>query len=261
MTESNYQDALELGRRAVLLAEKEIMPFFQSDIQVDLKRDNTPVTAADKKAEAVMRALLEKETPNYGIIGEEFGEKPGALPRQWVIDPIDGTKSFIHGVPLFGTLLALLENGEPVVGIINMPALSDMMEAVTGAGCFSGGRQCRVSGIRSLSQACLLDGSVTTMEKKGFKEPWRDLRHKAGLARGWGDCYGYFLVASGRAEVMVDPIVEIWDIAAPALCVREAGGSFTSLGGSQSLVEKSGIASNGHLHTQMLEAMEPFLNV
>jgi myo-inositol-1(or 4)-monophosphatase len=255
----DLKEELELGKHLLEVAGKEIMSRFQSDIQVEMKEDQTPVTAADKRAEEVMRRIIEKQTPSYGIIGEEFGGDPGDAARQWVIDPIDGTKSFIRGVPLFGSLLALLEKGEPVMGLISLPALKSTMWAVKGQGCFVDDSRCGVSEVDELSQATLLDGSITTMENSGYGKPWRNLRSRAFLHRGWGDCYGYYLVASGRAEVMVDPVAQIWDLAPMAVIISEAGGTFTSVKGGGFIKDQSGIASNGILHDDILEAFRPYV--
>jgi histidinol-phosphatase len=243
-----YKEELEFAKHLLDLAKGKIMPYFQTGVKVEFKEDQSPVTIADKKAEEIIREELEKQTPDYGIIGEEFGTKPGESKFQWVIDPIDGTKSFIHGVPLFGTLLALLEDGKPVVGLIGMPALNSVMWAAHDSGCYIDGERCHVSDVKDLSQATLLDGSATTMEKMGLGEPWKKLRDGSLVSRGWGDCYGYYLVATGRAEVMVDPIAEIWDLAPMSVIIPEAGGKFSSLKGGDFIKDRSGVAANGALH-------------
>lgn len=227
---------------------------FGSHMKVEWKGDNTPVTLADRGVEEALRDRMTRETPGYGVIGEEFGTSPGATGREWVIDPIDGTKAFIHGVPLFGTLIALLENGKPVLGIIDLPALGERVWATTGGGCFRNGAACRVSNVSRLDEALVLDGSVTTMERLGHGEAWAGIRQAARLHRGWGDCYGHFLVATGGAEVMADPVVEIWDIAPMAVILPEAGGRFTSITGESSITHRSGVSSNGALHDAVLSA-------
>ncbi len=254
------KEELQLGKHLLSLAKREIMPYFQSELKVDIKDDQSPVTVADKKAEEVMRRIIEDHTPSYGIIGEEFGGKTGEATRQWVIDPIDGTKSFIHGVPLFGTLLALLENSEPVLGMIGLPALNSIMWAVKGQGCFRDDSPCRVSEIKEVSGATLLDESVTSLDKSRLGKPWQALCSRALLHRGWGDCYGYYLVASGMAEVMLDPVANIWDLAPMAVIIPEAGGRFTSLKGGDFIQDRSGLASNGLLHEETVKAFEPYLS-
>jgi histidinol-phosphatase len=250
-----YREEMELALAMAAEARKIILAYFQTGLQVETKSDNSPVTIADRKSEAALRAMMEKHTPGYGIIGEEFGTQAGQSDREWVIDPIDGTKAFIHGVPLFGTLLALLEKGKPVVGVIALPALGHVLHASLGAGAMLDGKPCRVSAVGGIEAALLLDGSASTMERLGHGPAWAALRKRAKLHRGWGDCYGHFLVATGRAEAMVDPIVSIWDIAPMAIILPEAGGRFTSLSGNDSITENTGISSNGLVHEEILRGL------
>lgn len=225
-----------------------------SGLAVDWKGDNTPVTLADRSVEETLRGRMLKETPGYGIWGEEFGRETGSTGREWVIDPLDGTKAFIHGVPLFGTLIALLDQGTPVLGLIDLPVLGERVWATRGGGAFRNGQPCRVSAVSRLEEALLLDGSITTMERLGHGPAWAGLRRRARLHRGWGDCYGHFLVAVGAAEVMADPIVEAWDIAPMAVILPEAGGRCTAFSGGDGIAERSGISSNGLLHDEVVEA-------
>lgn len=250
-----YREELEFALNLCEEAAKIIRRHFRTGLQVETKRDNTPVTAADRGAEERLRDLIRQHTPNYGVIGEEFGTEIGTEDRQWVIDPIDGTKAFVHGVPLFGTLLALLEKGKAIVGIIQLPALGHVLQATAGGGAFVDGKPARVSGITQLDESLLLDGSATTMERLGHGPAWSGLRQRAKLHRGWGDCYGHFLVATGGAEVMADPIVEIWDVAPMQVILPEAGGRFTALTGEDSITMRSGLSTNGHLHAAVLHAM------
>ncbi len=244
---NTFKDELKLAVYMADRAKKLILKHFQGNFKVEWKRDNTPVTIADKTAEEFMRTCMLKETPDYGIIGEEFGKQSGKSGRQWVIDPIDGTKAFIHGVPLFGTLLALLEDGEPVLGLVDLPALGHRVLASKGGGAKVDGKKCMVSRVTNLSEALVLCGSENTMETQGYGKPWATIRQKAGLARGWGDCYGHFLVATGKAELMVDPVVEIWDIAPFGIIIPEAGGVFSSIQGKPGIHERSGISCNAAL--------------
>jgi histidinol-phosphatase len=243
-----YQDELAFALHMAETAAQIIRTHFRKGIQVEVKRDLTPVTAADRGAEEALRNLMQKQTPDYGIIGEEFGNQVGKSDREWVIDPIDGTKAFIHGVPLFGTMLALLEKGRAILGVIQLPALGHVLYATQGGGAFVDGQTARVSGVSTLEESLILDGSATTMEKLGHGPAWSELRKKAKLHRGWGDCYGHFLVATGGAEVMADPIVEIWDIASLQVILPEAGGRFTSFSGEDSITQRSAISSNGRYH-------------
>lgn len=250
-----YREELDLALHMVREAGKAVLPFFQTALQVETKADNSPVTLADRRAEELLRVIMEKQTPAYGIIGEEFGGEPTGKGREWVIDPIDGTKAFIHGVPLFGTLLALLEDGKPVVGICALPALGHVLEATLGGGCRLDGKPCKVSEVARVEDSLLLDGSSTTMERLGHGPRWAILRKRAKLHRGWGDCYGHLLVAAGRAEAMVDPIVSIWDVAPFAVILPEAGGRFSALSGMESILEKTGVSSNGRIHEEILAGM------
>ncbi len=250
-----FDGELELALRMAREAGKIILSHFNTGLAVETKADNSPVTLADKKSEEALRTIMEKHTPTYGIIGEEFGAQAGSADREWVIDPIDGTKAFIHGVPLFGTLLALLEKGKPVVGVIALPALGHTLAATLGGGCTLDGIPCRVSDVDRVEDGLLLDGSATTMERLGYGNSWATLRKRAKLHRGWGDCYGHFLVACGRAEVMADPIVSIWDVAPMAVILPEAGGRFSAFSGADSITEESGLSTNGRLHAEILAGL------
>jgi myo-inositol-1(or 4)-monophosphatase len=228
------QNFLKAGREAIRLASKVIKSYSLSSLNVEWKSDNTPVTLADQKAEAVMREFFLKETPSFGLIGEEHGLHNPDSEYQWVMDPIDGTKSFIHGVPLYGTLLGLLYKGQSIAGFINITASDQLLEAALGQGAFLQGQRVQCSNLNSLADSLVLSGTVNTLENKGYGEAFKNLRHSARLYRGWGDCYGYFLVATGRAEVMVDPVVSLWDVAPLPVLLREAGGFFSDIKGSQS---------------------------
>ncbi len=251
---SPYASELEFALSLCDDARRIVLSHFETGVAVDWKPDASPVTRADKETEEHVRARLLKEAPGDGIIGEEFGTEGGTR-RQWVIDPIDGTKSFIHGVPLFGTLLALLVDGEAKVGVIDMPALGKRIYAAEAGGAYLDGHPCRVSAVDQVEQALLLDGCATTVERHGLGEPWRKLRERARIHRGWGDCYGHFLVACGRAEVMMDPVVEIWDVAPLGVILPEAGGRFSNLQGTGDLRVRSGLSSNGRLHSMVLDSL------
>ncbi|HEX2613307.1 MAG TPA: inositol monophosphatase family protein [Fibrobacteria bacterium] len=252
----------ELGFALSLADESRriLRQHFGSGLKVEWKGDNTPVTLADRAVEEALRERMLRETPGYGIWGEEFGREAGTTGREWVVDPLDGTKAFIHGVPLFGTLIALLQDGVPVLGLIDLPILRERVWAAKGGGAFrktgeGEGVSCRVSTVARLEDALLLDGSITTMERLGHGPAWAGLRGRARLHRGWGDCYGHFLVATGGAEVMADPVVEAWDIAPMAVILPEAGGRFTAFSGGDGIAERTGLSTNGSLHDEVMEAL------
>ena len=262
-----YLELLKIALKTAELAEENILKFYQNDVGVEWKADKTPVTIADKGTEELARKFWAKETPGFGVIGEEFGIESPDAEYQWVIDPIDGTKSFIHGVPLFGTLIGLWHKNVPIASVIRLPAMKSAVWAVNGGGAFLDGREVRASKVSQLSDALVLSGTVNTMEDKGFGEGFTKLRRSARLHRGWGDCYGYYLVAAGRAEIMVDPVVSLWDIAPYPLLFAEAGGKFSTIDGKTELFDASGkptapiyegftsVATNGSLHEVTLKAL------
>ena len=261
-------ELLKIALKTAELAEENILKFYQNDVGVEWKADKTPVTIADKGTEELARKFWAKETPGFGVIGEEFGIESPDAEYQWVIDPIDGTKSFIHGVPLFGTLIGLWHKNVPIASVIRLPAMKSAVWAVNGGGAFLDGREVRASKVSQLSDALVLSGTVNTMEDKGFGEGFTKLRRSARLHRGWGDCYGYYLVAAGRAEIMVDPVVSLWDIAPFPLLMKEAGGKFSTIDGNTELFDGNGkptapiyegftsIATNGLLHDVALDCLK-----
>ena len=265
---SENLELLKIALKTAELAEENILKFYQNDVGVEWKADKTPVTIADKGTEELARKFWAKETPGFGVIGEEFGIESPDAEYQWVIDPIDGTKSFIHGVPLFGTLIGLWHKNVPIASVIRLPAMKSAVWAVNGGGAFLDGREVRASKVSQLSDALVLSGTVNTMEDKGFGEGFTKLRRSARLHRGWGDCYGYYLVAAGRAEIMVDPVVSMWDIAPFPLLMKEAGGKFSTIDGKTELFDENGkptapiyegftsIATNGLLHNAALECLK-----
>jgi histidinol phosphatase-like enzyme (inositol monophosphatase family) len=226
--------------------------WFEAGVAPETKMDGSPVTVADREAEAFLRERIEARYPEDGILGEEFGEaRPGA-PRRWILDPIDGTRSFVRGVPLYGVLIALEERiGVPDsghglrLGVAHFPMLGETVAAARGTGCWWNGRRARVSPIDRMTDALVL----TTSARLDGPEAagWNRLAGGAGGARTWGDAYGYLLVATGRAEVMVDFRLALWDVAALIPIIEEAGGVITSLEGACGASMTSGVATNAHL--------------
>ena len=241
---------LAIARRAAEVARDVIMPLYDSALTVELKADRTPVTAADRGAEEAIRAFLERECPGHGILGEEFGETTGDGRHRWILDPIDGTKSFIHHVPLFGTLIALERDGAPVVGVIACHAVGETISAAKGEGAWLNGKRVAVSNVAKLDEATV---SMTSPSRMFTTHPvaFGALCARSGLVRAWGDCYGYLMVATGRAEVMIDPEMSIWDAAALYPVITEAGGRMTTWQGDDR-VGDSVAASNGLLHDELL---------
>jgi histidinol-phosphatase len=246
---------LAFALETVHLAGRLTLGHFQTDTPVDLKADVSPVTVADREAEAFIRRQIAAFYPADGVLGEEEGGEAGGRGERWVIDPIDGTKSFICGVPLYATLLSFERDGEAELGVCYFPALDDMIYAERGAGAFLNGRPIRVSRKASLERAVLSCGSFGSMKRYRRLDPFLDLSERVLATRTWSDAYGHALVAKGMIEAMVDPIVNPWDISPMSIIVREAGGVFTDLEGNHAL-SNDAISSNGLLHDQLLEAFK-----
>lgn len=217
-------------------------------LELEHKSDGSPVTAADKAAEALLRSRIEATYPEDSILGEEHGELDGTSARRWVIDPIDGTKAFSRGVELYSTLLCLEDEHGPAVGVIGLPALGEIVVAGRGLGCKWNGQKARVSTTTELSQAI-----VCTSETGYWDADLFGGLVKSGIEfRTWGDAYGYALVATGRVDAMVDPKAAYWDVAPVGVILAEAGGQFTSWDGSQGPGHGSGVGTNGLLHEELL---------
>ena len=235
--------AAELARLTGTVALRH----YRSNLTVETKSDGSPVTIADRAAETAARAWVQSRFPDDGILGEELGEeRPGAA-RRWVIDPIDGTKSFVRGTPLWGSLVALCEGERVLAGAAYFPAVDELVAAAPGAGCWWNGRRCYVSGVRSLAEATVLTTDERFRERPEREAGWRALAQAASVSRTWGDCFGYLLVATGRAEVMCDPIMSIWDAAALQPIIEEAGGVFTDWSGAPTAFGGSVVATNREL--------------
>jgi len=230
------------------------LAYFQHDsLQVESKADESPVTRADRETEIFIREQVAKLFPGDVVIGEEFGEGPGSAgARRWIVDPIDGTKSFIHGVPLYGVMIGVEENGRMIAGAVNIPALGEIVVAEKGKGCLWNNRPARVSTTTNLAQALVLTTDWNSHYKHGKGEAWDRIHPKAKIVRTWGDCYGHILVATGRADVMVDPIMNAWDCAALLPILEEAGGSFTDYSGAATVYGGCAISTNAALKTEIL---------
>lgn len=247
----DMQDLTEFALSLARAAGRLTLDHFRKDVEVERKHDGTPVTVADRAAEAFVRAELARRFPADAIVGEEGDDRPGTSGRRWIIDPIDGTKSFIHGVPLYTTLLAVEDQEGPAVGVIVVPALGEAVWAGRGIGCWHDGAPARVS-----STTQLADATICTSGIDGWPSEMRDrLLDLPVLLRTWGDGYGYALVATGRVDAMVDPDASLWDLAPMPVIVHEAGGRFTALDGTASLTAGSGLATNGALHDAVLAAL------
>lgn len=235
--------------------------YFGGEVEIDTKADGTPVTVADREAEALLRTRIEQRFPGHGILGEEHGETGEGADVRWIVDPIDGTKSFIAGVPLYGVLIGVEIEGVPSVGIAHFPALRETVVAGRGIGARLNGRPCAVSPRTELSRSVLLTTDAGAIADSPVGNGWRALRNAVAVTRTWGDAYGHILVATGRAEIMVDPELSPWDAAPLLPIVSEAGGRFSSLEDEATIHGGSGISTNGILHGAALDRLRASVGV
>lgn len=249
--DSLLEFAVDLAWRAGL----RTLAHFQTGHDVEWKADASPVTIADREAERIIRDRIEQAFPDDAIIGEELGSVRVGAERCWIIDPIDGTRSFMHGVPLYGTLIGLEIAGDPVLGVIRLPALDETVAAAIGQGCWWNGRRARVSDTDALAGALVVTSDTAGFGTDGGRTAWDRLSDRVATARTWGDCYGYALVATGRADAMIDPVLSIWDAAAVTPIVREAGGIVTDLDGRQRHDSGNLVASNSNLAETVRELL------
>ncbi|MFL6295410.1 MAG: histidinol-phosphatase [Actinomycetes bacterium] len=239
------------------LADSITVERFQADdLVVETKPDLTPVTEADRAVEQALRKRIGEERPGHGIVGEEFGAgQPGTA--RWILDPIDGTKNYLRGIPVWATLIALEREGRVELGVVSAPALHRRWWAARGQGAYVNGRRIRVSQVAELSDAVLSYASLTSWEQHGMGEEFLALARACWRTRGFGDFWSHMLVAEGVVDLAVEPEVELWDLAAPQVIVEEAGGRFTDLGGTPTPAGGSSVSTNGLLHDRVLATLRP----
>jgi histidinol-phosphatase len=242
---------LEVAITAARAGGEVALRYFRSGVAVERKRDATPVTVADREAEQRVVEVLQAAFPDHGFLGEEFGEQVGSGAR-WIIDPIDGTKSFIRGIPYFATLVALEEDGEITTGAIYAPALDDLLYAQKGAGAFDKNGRIRVSDVGSLPNSMLVFGGANVLRQAGVWNAYERLVDASARQRGYGDYFGYTFVARGQAEAMIDIDLKPWDLAPLKIIIEEAGGRFTDFTGRPTIHGGSAVASNGRIHDEIL---------
>lgn len=239
-------DFLAFAVDAAWLAGRSTLSHFQTEVTVDMKPDRSPVTVADRSAERLLRDAIAARFPDHAVLGEEFGAGGNRSDYRWVIDPIDGTQSFIRGVPLYGVLVALEIDGKPAVGVTHFPALNETIAAADGLGCWWNGRRARVSATATLEEAAV-GYSDSRMLHDRLRDRWPAFQRATGVQRGWGDCYGHCLVATGRLDIMLDPVMNPWDCAALIPILREAGGTFTDWTGQGRSDGGDAFSTNGRL--------------
>jgi histidinol-phosphatase len=249
---TRYEAAVAAAQQAAALAQG----YFTGDVRVEWKADQSPVTVADREAEALMRTRLLTAFPNDGFLGEEHGEHPGTSGFRWIIDPIDGTRSFVRGIPLWGTLLGLEYKGEQIAGVAVAPALGETWRALRGDGAYRNDRPIHVSTIDRLADSLIFYSGVTWFKQAGHLDAFLALSGQTDRQRGFGDFYGFMLVAQGSGELMVDHGVKIWDVAGLKPIIEEAGGRLTDWDGTPNMNRTDVIASNGKLHDVALRILQ-----
>ena len=247
-------DLLAVAVDAARLAGSHTLKYFGGPIDIRYKTDLSPVTRADLESEEILRREIARHYPHHAILGEEAGETAGTNAHvHWIIDPLDGTKSFIRGVPLYGTLVGVEIDGVPRVGAVYLPATDEMIAAADGLGCTHNGRPARVSSVDRIEDATILTTNAARCAARW--DGFTSLNARALLAAGWGDAYGHVMVATGRADVMLDPRVSPWDVAALVPILHEAGGRITSWAGVKKITAGDALSTNGLLHELMLGEM------
>lgn len=254
MKKNQLSDYLEFMKECAYLAGRLTLGYFNTNISIDYKEDDTPVTIADRKAEQLIRSRIEKFYPGHAIIGEEFGEMENESAEfRWFVDPIDGTKSFINGVPLYSVLIGLEIGGVVQAGVAYFPALDEMLAAAISLGCWWNGRRTQVSNVPTLDRATVVFSSASHFDKYNRGEEWKQIKRTTYYQTGWGDAYGYLLVATGRVELMLDPIMNDWDCAPFPPILSEAGGYFGDWQGKTTIYGKEAMATTKTLLPSVLD--------
>lgn len=241
---------LEAVQEASRIAGNVALRHYRTALEVNSKADGSPVTIADRGAETAVREWITRWFPDDGIEGEELGIIRPEAARRWIVDPIDGTKTFVRGVPLWGTLIAVAERDQVLAGAAYFPVVNEIVAAASGEGTWWNGSRCAVSSVDRVDRALVLTTDQKFSGDAAKRAAWQRLSDRAALTRTWGDCYGYLLVATGRAEVMVDPVMAPWDSAAFLPIIEEAGGVFTDWSGKRTAFGGSAIATNAAVATE-----------
>lgn len=252
------QDYLRFAEGTAREAGDLTLKYFLTDAaRPEFKADDTPVTVADREAEALIRRRIGETWPGHEIVGEEFGASSGGSEFRWIIDPIDGTKSFSHGVPLYGVLLALEIRGKVEVGCAHFPALNETIVAATGCGAWWNGKPARVSEVSDLNRAVCSHIDTAYFGRNGKGEPWERLQKAVYYNAGWCDAYGYLLVATGRAEIMIDPVMAVWDCGPFPPILKEAGGYFGDWAGNEGRIDGGeALATNAALRDEVVAILQ-----
>ena len=254
----NLRGYLDFAWETARAAGDLTLGYFRQHLQVARKPDQSPVTVADREAEALIRRRIEARFPDHAIVGEEHGATGGAdATHRWIVDPIDGTRAFVRGVPLYAVLLGLEIEGRCRVGVAHFPALRETVAAASGAGCDWDGHKARVSQVAALGDGIVTHANAASFARSGKAEAWRRLQQAAGFCAGWADAYGYLLVATGRAEVAIDPVMREWDCAAFVPILEEAGGYLGDWSGTPTIYGGEALATTRALLPEVLDVLRP----
>ncbi|MCC6147379.1 MAG: inositol monophosphatase family protein [Anaerolineaceae bacterium] len=250
----SLQPYLNFAIETAVEAGKFTLGYYQTTLQVDTKNDGTPVTQADRKAEAFIRRQIEQKYPGHAIVGEEYGSEGAENAGfRWFVDPIDGTRSFMRGVPLYSVLIGLEIEGNVEVGVAYFPALNELLAAGTDLGCWWNGRPAHVSRTSRVDEAVVAFTDVVNFERYNRRKEWERVMAATHYRAGWGDAFGYLLVATGRADIMLEAVVNVWDVAVYPPILREAGGYFGDWSGNPTIHHQEGLATNPALLPKILE--------
>jgi histidinol-phosphatase len=249
---ADWRNRHDAARDAAEQAGKFALQYFDRDIAVEWKADQSPVTMADRGSEDLLRRTLLGQFPTDGFLGEEFGATPGTSGYRWIIDPIDGTRSFVRGIPIWACMIGLEFKGDLIAGVVSLPAMKQTFHALRGAGAYRDERRIHVSDVAELGRAHVYYSSISWFKKAGREREFLDLVHRTERQRGFGDFYGFMMVAQGSGEIMVEHGVHPWDLGAIVPIVEEAGGKLTAWDGKLDIARPDVLASNGVLHEQAL---------
>lgn len=255
MTDS-LQTYLDFANETAYLAGRLTLGYFQSNLAVDTKSDGSVVTAADRGAESLIRERIQRYFPAHALLGEEFGEIESQSPYRWIIDPIDGTRSFVHGVPIYAVLIGLEIESRVEVGVAHFPAIQETVSAASGEGCYWNNVRTQVSAATRLADGLVITNDPRACHAHGYGDSWERISARANSRRGWGDAYGYLLVATGRAELMLDPAMNVWDCGPFPPIFREAGGYFGDWKGNETIYGGEALGTSRALLPEVLDLIE-----
>lgn len=251
----HLKEYLDFAVKTVKKSHLITLKYYKKKVKHRVKDNNSPVTIADLKCEDYILKKIKAAYPSHSIYAEETGVKNNGSEFRWFVDPIDGTKNFMRKYPFWGTLLALEYQGEIVLGIISLPALNDFIYAAKGMGCYCNDKKAKVSKLKTIEDSYLIHGGMEYIVREQYRENFFSLAGVSYYCRGFGDCHGHSLIINGKAEVMVDPHVAPYDVAATKICIEEAGGKFTDLNGDKTIYSGNAVITNGRLHDKVLEIL------